>query len=409
MLSTYQETIDWLFQQFPSYQNIGAKAYKPSLENIEKLCASFGNPQNDLRFIHIAGTNGKGSTSSMLASILTESHQKVGLFTSPHIQDYTERIRINGHVIEQEFVIRLSNEIRAKELDFEPSFFEITFLLALLYFKENKCSICVIETGLGGRLDATNIITPILSLITNISIEHTQFLGNTIEEIATEKGGIIKPSIPVIIGERQTIAEDVFQKIAHEKGSNIFFASDEMIEIPENFPLLGNYQVYNFNLVYHAINALKNWYSIDKKAITYGLQNLAKNTGFYGRMQVVAHHPLTIFDVSHNTAGIASTLETILELNNGKLHIVYGTSSDKDIASILKLFPKEANYYFTEFSNERSAKILQLENLATNFELSATYYTAPEEALASAKLNAQLNDTILVFGSFFLISDFFKR
>ena len=409
MLSTYQETIDWLFQQFPSYQNIGAKAYKPSLENIEKLCASFGNPQNNLRFIHIAGTNGKGSTSSMLASILTESNQKVGLFTSPHIQDYTERIRINGQVIEQEFVIRLSNEIRAKELDFEPSFFEITFLLALLYFKENKCSICVIETGLGGRLDATNIITPILSLITNISIEHTQFLGNTIEEIATEKGGIIKPSIPVIIGERQAFAEDIFEKIAHEKGSTIFFASDEMIEIPENFPLLGNYQVYNFNLVYHAIGELKKWYSIDKKAITNGLQNLAKNTGFYGRMQIVAHQPLTIFDVSHNTAGIASTLKTIHELNKGKLHIVYGTSSDKDIASILNLFPNEAKYYFTEFSNERSAKILHIENIATNFELTSTYFIAPKEALASARLNAHLNDTILVFGSFFLISDFFKR
>ena len=407
MLQTYQETIDWLFQQFPSYQNIGAKAYKPSLENIEKLLASFGNPHNDLTFVHIAGTNGKGSTSSMLASILTESNQKVGLFTSPHIRDYTERIRINGEVIAHDFVINISNEIRDKQFDFEPSFFEITFLLAILYFKKQKCTICVIETGLGGRLDATNIITPILSLITNISIEHTQFLGTTIEQIAGEKAGIIKPNVPIIISERQAVAEDVFTTIAQKNGSNIIFASDEMIEIPEDFPLLGSYQTSNFNLVYHAIIELRKRFVINENCIHRGLINLAENTGFYGRMQVVSKNPLTIFDVSHNVAGIHLTLASILELNKGKLHIVYGTSADKDFTAIMADFPKNACYYFTEFSNERSAKIEQLKESASSLLLESSYYTSPILAFEDAKKNAQENDTLLVFGSFFLISDFY--
>jgi len=405
MLNSYQETIDWLFQQFPSYQSIGAKAYKPSLKNIEKLCASFGNPQNDLRFIHIAGTNGKGSTSSMLASILTEAKQKVGLFTSPHIYDYTERIRINGEVISQEFVIRKSNEIRAKELDFEPSFFEITFLLALLYFKENNCTICVIETGLGGRLDATNIITPILSLITNISIEHTQFLGHTIEEIAGEKAGIIKPKTPIIIGERQGIAANVFEQTALRNQSELIFASDDLAELPKEFPLLGDYQHFNYNLVKKAIDKIGHQFGVSQSSIEIGLKNLTKNSGLYGRMQVMQQNPLIIHDVSHNEAGIAQTLKTIEKLNTGKLHIVYGTSADKDFASIMKLFPKNANYYFTEFSNERSAKINQLESFAHQHKLSAHYFHSPKNAIEKAKSVCKNEDTILVFGSFFLLSD----
>lgn len=407
MLKSYQETVDWLFQQFPSYQNIGANAYKPSLDNINKLCAEFDNPQNSLTFIHVAGTNGKGSTCSMLASILSEANYKVGLFTSPHISDFKERIRINGIKVDEEFIISTTNKIKDAALDFEPSFFEISFLLALLYFKQEQTTICVIETGLGGRLDATNCITPILSLITNISIEHTQFLGNTLELIATEKAGIIKQGIPVIIGERQAETDPVFTKIAHSNNAKLSFAEDTPILIPENFPLLGSYQHRNFQLVVNALNELKPQFPVSETNITNGLKNLSKNTGFMGRMQIQAKEPLTIFDVSHNPAGIKETLESVQSLTKGNLYIVYGTSSDKDLKSIFELFPKEANYFLTEFSNERSAKSENLESLSDEFGLNAKIFTSPHNALESVQNTANKEDTILVFGSFFLISDYF--
>jgi dihydrofolate synthase/folylpolyglutamate synthase len=210
--NSYSETLDWLFEQFPAYQFIGASAYKPTLDNTNSLCSIYQHPENKLKFIHVAGTNGKGSTSSMLASILTEAGEKVGLFTSPHIIDFRERIRVNGEMISEQFVIDFSKDIRSKNISFFPSFFEISFLMALNYFVESKCTVCVIETGLGGRLDATNVIIPLLSIITNIGIEHTQFLGNTIEEIATEKAGIIKNDIPVIIGETTPTTKALFQR-----------------------------------------------------------------------------------------------------------------------------------------------------------------------------------------------------
>ncbi len=253
---TYREATDWLFQQFPSYQHIGGKAYKPGLEQINQLLAHFGNPQHDLRFIHVAGTNGKGSTCSMLASILTEAGNTVGLFTSPHIQDFRERIRVNGTVVSEAFVIDCTQQIQQAELGFEPSFFEISFLMALLYFKASGCNICVIETGLGGRLDATNCITPLISLITNISIEHTQFLGNTITEIAGEKAGIIKQNIPVVIGEREPDSSAVFDQAAHAKNAPLTYASDEEIMFPSTFPLLGTYQKANYQLVLTALKVL---------------------------------------------------------------------------------------------------------------------------------------------------------
>lgn len=407
MLKTYQEKIDWLFQQFPSYQNIGANAYKPSLDNINKLCAAFDNPQDALTCIHVAGTNGKGSTCSMLASILTEAHYKVGLFTSPHISDFKERIRINGEKVNEAFIIDTTNKIKQAQLDFEPSFFEISFLLALLYFKQQQTDICVIETGLGGRLDATNCITPILSLITNISIEHTQFLGDTLELIAGEKAGIIKQSIPVIIGERQIETESVFEKVAQANNSKISFAEDVPVVIPASFPLLGSYQRINYQLVISALKALNEHFPVSDSNIHTGLANLSKNTGFIGRMQIQATEPLTIFDVSHNSAGIKETLKSIEELNKGRLFIVYGTSSDKDLHSIFNLFPSNANYYLTEFSNERSAKSDNLTAFAKEYQLNAEIFTSPHNALESAQNTANKEDTILVFGSFFLISDFF--
>lgn len=407
MLKTYKETVDWLFQQFPSYQNSGANAYKPSLDNILKLCAKFDNPQNQLTFIHVAGTNGKGSTCSMLASILTEANYKVGLFTSPHISDFKERIRIDGEKVDEAFIIATTNKIKEAQLDFEPSFFEISFLLALLYFKQEKARICIIETGLGGRLDATNCITPILSLITNISIEHTQFLGNTLPLIAMEKGGIIKPGIPVIIGSHQDETDLVFKEIAKNNHSIITFSEDNPIDVPSDFPLLGCYQHQNFQLAINGLNEIKNLFPVSINDIKNGLINLSKNSGLMGRMQVQSTNPLVIYDVSHNPAGIEATLKSVISLTNGELYIVYGTSSDKDLNSIFALFPKNAHYYLTEFNNERSAKSADLLKFNKEFELSATIFKSATEALSQAQSTANKVDTILVFGSFFLISDYF--
>ena len=404
----YIETIDWLFKQFPAYHKIGAAAYKPDLQNCTRLASHFNNPQNHLKFIHIAGTNGKGSTSSMLASILQESSEKVGLFTSPHIEDFRERMRVNGEMISEIDVIDFCRELKSMDLSFEPSFFEITWVMALVFFSRKKCTICVIETGLGGRLDATNLITPILSIITNIGLEHTNFLGDTVEKIAFEKAGIIKSTIPVIIGETTSQTKPVFEEIAQVNNSDLFFAEENTTPIPADFPLLGEYQKKNFKIIETAIPIIRSMgFSIEEINIKKGLKNISKNTGFRGRMQIINHSPLTIIDVSHNFDGIKATLESIENLSSGNLHIVYGTSSDKDLNSIFTLFPLKARYYFTEFSNERSAKMEELQAKSKDFNLSAQFFKNPQEALKQAEYSANKEDTILVFGSFFLISDFF--
>ncbi len=407
-VNSYSETIDWLFQQFPAYHKIGAKAYKPDLDNCLKLCALFNNPQDHLAFIHVAGTNGKGSTSNMLASILQESGKKTGLFTSPHIEDFRERIRVNGVMISEEDVITFCLKVQSLHLDFEPSFFEITWVMTLVHFQQQKCEICVIETGLGGRLDATNLITPILSIITNIGLEHTNFLGDTLEKIAFEKAGIIKKNIPVIIGETTPETKPVFEKVATEKNASIYFAEDLTISLPENFPLLGNYQIKNFKIIQKAIPLLnERGFSITDSAVQNGLKHLSQNTGFRGRMQVISTSPLTIMDVSHNYDGIKATLESISNETKGQLHIVYGTSSDKDLDAIFTLFPKTARYYFTQFTNERSAKLEQLEHKSKELQLSSLFFESAPTALIAAQKVANKEDTILIFGSFFLISDFF--
>ena len=404
----YNETIDWLFKQFPAYHKIGASAYKPDLTNTLKLSQLFDNQHLNLEFIHVAGTNGKGSTSSMLASILQESGKKVGLFTSPHIEDFRERIRVNGEMISENDVVDFCDKIKSLKLDFEPSFFEITWVMALVHFSNQQCDICVIETGLGGRLDATNLILPILSIITNIGLEHTNFLGDTLEKIAFEKAGIIKNNIPVIIGETLSQTKPIFIEMAKKNNSDIFFAENQFVKIPENFPLLGEYQKKNFRVIQLAISLLNaKGFRINKDSILKGLENLSKNTGFRGRLEVINSSPLTIIDVSHNYDGIKATLESIEEINKGRLFIIYGTSSDKDLNSIFQLFPKNATYFFSEFKNERSASLEQLREKAEEFNLNSNYFTNPKEALMSVQLSANEFDTILIFGSFFLISDFF--
>ena len=404
----YTETIDWLFQQFPSYQAIGAAAYKPDLGNILNLLGHLGHPEKNLRFIHIAGSNGKGSTSSLLASILKENGEKVGLFTSPHIQDFRERIRINGEMISEQAVIDFCQPFQSNQLQIEPSFFEITFAMALEHFNKEKCTICVIETGLGGRLDATNCITPLLSIITNISIEHTQFLGNTLAEISAEKAGIIKPTIPVIIGESTPETKTVFSATAIKNEATIIWAENfESTEI-FRFPLLGNYQRVNFRTVLCAIETLKSQgFSITQETIQKGLDNLTINTGFYGRMQIVSSQPTTILDVSHNVDGIQKTLESVISSLTGKLHIIYGTSSDKNYEEIVELFPNDATLNFCTFSNQRSITRKQIEDLIQKKKLKATIFENVKSAISEVQSTANKEDTILVFGSFFLVSDFF--
>jgi dihydrofolate synthase/folylpolyglutamate synthase len=405
---SYSETITWLFQQFPSYQQIGAPAYKPDLDNVKELCRLFGDPQNDLRFIHVAGTNGKGSTSSMLASILTESGEICGLFTSPHIIDFRERIRVNGEMIPEETVISFCDQVRELKLEIEPSFFEITFVMALIHFKEMKCTIAVIETGLGGRLDATNIISPLLSIITNISLEHTQFLGNTLDSIASEKAGIIKQNRPVIIGETVPETKAVFERFSTERNSPILYSAE--IELEENFkcPLLGEYQQKNLHTVLTAVRELNKMnFMITAVHISAGLKNLTKNTGFFGRMQVISEAPLTILDVSHNADGITKTLQSIKTINKGKLHLIYGSSSDKDYRQIIGSFPSDASLSLCRFSNQRSLSRTELEALARAMGSQPNVYDNVKEAIRSVQSTANKTDTILVFGSFFLISDFF--
>ncbi len=404
----YTETIDWLFQQFPSYQAIGAAAYKPDLGNILNLLGHLGHPEKNLRFIHIAGSNGKGSTSSLLASILKENGEKVGLFTSPHIQDFRERIRINGEMISEQAVIDFCQPFQSNKLEIEPSFFEITFAMALEHFNKENCTICVIETGLGGRLDATNCITPLLSIVTNISIEHTQFLGNTLAEISAEKAGIIKPTIPVIIGESTPETKAVFSATALQNGAPIQWAENYESTDIFHFPLLGNYQRVNFRTVLCAIETLKSHgFSISNETIQKGLDHLTSNTGFYGRMQIVSSQPTTILDVSHNVDGIQKTLESIISSLTGKLHIIYGTSSDKNYEEIVELFPNDATLNFCTFSNQRSITRKQIEDLIQKKKLNATIFENVKSAISEVQSTANKEDTILVFGSFFLVSDFF--
>ncbi len=402
---TYEATISWLFEQFPAYHLQGVSAYKPSLDNIRALAAAFGNPERDLQFIHIAGTNGKGSTSNMLASILTENGRKTGLFTSPHIHDFTERIRVNGNCVDEDFVIRFCADVRSRTWEIEPSFFEITWLMALCYFKEQGCTIVVAETGLGGRLDATNIILPIVTVITTISLDHTNILGNTRAAIAFEKAGIIKPKVPLVMGALDAEIEPVIRERARLNESKVTVASAQS-DYPDS---LVGYQKTNFDTVMATIAELRlaGW-TITQHDIDNGIRNLRKNTGFIGRLEVVGNDPLIILDCAHNPEGITKTVESVRELQHGKLFILYGTSADKDVAAIETLLPDDAEYFLTVFRNPRSAGLPQLEAAFAGSGKKVHFYDDPIRALDAMKQSASKEDTLLVLGSFFLISDFFE-
>lgn len=401
----YSETIDWLFQQFPAYHNLGAQAYNPGLKNIEELSAFFGNPEKGMRFIHVGGTNGKGSVSNMLASILMESGEKTGLFTSPHLFDFTERIRINGKTIDEQFVIEFCEKVRNHSWNIAPSFFEITWMMALSYFQQNKCSIVVAEVGLGGRLDATNIIQPLISVITNIGLDHVNILGDTRAQIAFEKAGIIKKHVPVVLGEKDPETFPVFESKAAEMETEIILPKTD-IRLPKG--IIG-YQVGNYGIVSTVCDYLETLgFAVDQPIREKGIQNLKKNTGFFGRMEVISQEPLIIVDCAHNAEGIHALFHSVKTLTNGTLHCIYGTSSDKDLDAILQEFPSEAHFYFTTFSNPRSAKLEDLQEKTDSFTEKKLFFNSPVKALQKAQESANKADTILIFGSFFLVHDFFE-
>ena len=315
---------------------------------------------------------------------------------------------VNGEMISKTDVIDFCEKVKALRLDFQPSFFEITWVMALVYFASKDCDICVVETGLGGRLDATNLIHPLFSVITNIGLEHTNILGDTLEKIAFEKAGIIKDNVPVIIGETLNETIKVFKEIAKSKKSDIFFAEENCDKLPDNFPLLGEYQKKNFKIIQTAIPLLrKEGFEIVEASLAKGLLNISSNTSFKARLQIINTSPLVILDVSHNYDGIKATLETIYTINKGHLYLLFGSSSDKDLDQIFTLFPKDASYFFTEFKNERSATIQTLEKKSAENNLQSFFFTKSQDAYSQIQSIVNKDDTVLIFGSFFLVSEFF--
>ena len=402
----YQETINWMFNQLPMYQLQGASAYKKDLTNTHLLIAHLDNPQEKIKCIHVGGTNGKGSTSHMLASILQEAGYKVGLYTSPHLNDFRERIKINRKDISEEFVTDFINEHKSFFESNDMSFFEMTVGLAFDYFAKEKVDIAVIEVGMGGRLDATNIITPLVSVITNIGLDHTQFLGNTLEAIAFEKAGIIKPNIPIIIGEYTPETKPVFLVKAKECNSEIYFAAD-LISETYSSDLIGDYQIHNKKTVLQTVKVLneQNEFKITPENIKSGLLNVMKNTGLQGRWQQLNEFPKVICDTAHNKNGLEIVLQQIQKEDFDTLHVVLGVVNDKDLDEILPLFPKKAIYYFCKPNIPRGLDAVILKQKASTFKLKGEVYNSVSEAYQKALKNAGATDFIYIGGSTFVVAE----
>ncbi len=401
----YKETLDWLFNQLPMYQSKGKTAYKADLKNSINLDAHLGNPSTKFKAVHVAGTNGKGSTSHMLASVLQESGYKVGLYTSPHLKDYRERIRINGKLISKQFVMGFMKKHKAFFEANSLSFFEMTVGLAFDYFSKKKVDIAIIEVGLGGRLDSTNIITPQLSVITNIGFDHMQFLGNTLGKIATEKAGIIKENIPVVIGETQSETKEVFKKVALANKSKIYFAHDQVVENLDS-DLKGNYQGNNIKTVVKAVKILNNLgYEITSSHLKTGLKKVVNNTGLRGRWQLLQQKPKIICDVAHNKEGLLYVVSQLQSQTYNKLHIVYGTVSDKDMEKIVTILPKDAIYYLCKPNIKRGMEVGVLQTIFKDQHLNSEIYSSVFEALYNAKKEATPDDLIFVGGSTFVVAE----
>jgi dihydrofolate synthase/folylpolyglutamate synthase len=428
---SYAKTLEYLFSQLPMFHRIGAAAYKADLENTIALCSKLGNPERNFRSVHIAGTNGKGSTSHFLASVLQEAGYKTGLFTSPHLKDFRERIKINGHMISKREVTSFVEMNRIDFNDIQPSFFEWTFALAAWYFEKEKVDIAVIETGMGGRLDSTNVIKPIATVITNIGLDHTQFLGNTLEKIAAEKAGIIKPGIPVVIGETHPETAPVFNQFAQKFQSEINFADQQVLLLNMHFtrhrppllsaefeslssnqlyklfsPLSGKYQLKNLATVISAIEKLQSCgLKIQTEHIISGIRKTVRNTGLMGRWQTICKSPLTIADIGHNPDGIREVLEQIAITPHRKLHFVIGVVNDKDVAGMLSKLPKDATYYYCKADIPRGLDAAELEQLAKVHSLLGKAYKSVQDALSSAQKNAGTEDLVMVGGSAFVVAE----
>ncbi len=402
----YQETVNWMFNQLPMYQSIGKSAYKEDLTNTILLANYLGNPERNLKCIHVAGTNGKGSTSHLLASILQEAGHKVGLYTSPHLKDYRERIKINNQEISENFVVDFISKHKIFFEQNELSFFEMTVGLAFDYFKKSNVDIALIEVGMGGRLDSTNIITPLISVITNIGLDHTQFLGNTLSLIANEKAGIIKQNIPVIIGEYLEETKPVFIAKANENNSDIYLAS-ELIQKIYPTVLLGDYQISNVKTVLQTIKVLQsqNEFIVSEKNIQNGLMNVTINTNLQGRWQKLKEKPFVICDTAHNKHGLEIVLKQIQKQKFDQLHFVFGVVNDKDLDSILALFPKNVIYYFCKPNIPRGLDADILQKKCLEFGLIGSLNDSVAEAYANALKKSKPTDMIFIGGSTFVVAE----
>ena len=432
----YQETIDYLYTRLPMFSRIGAAAIKPNLDNTIAICKFLGHPEKKIKTIHIAGTNGKGSTSHMLASIFQEAGYKTGLYTSPHLYDFRERIKVNGQMCSQDFVIDFTNKVKPCIEKIEPSFFEITVGMAFDYFVQEKVDIAIIETGLGGRLDSTNVIEPELSIITNIGFDHMALLGNTLEAIASEKAGIIKKDTPVVIGTLDTATKKVFEDKANKENAPIYFAEDfvefksfqnnwqnalfefnqPMIHLldaplfPKNFTiecdLPAKYQAKNLKAVLVAAQLLSTMgWKLTSGKVMKALSQIKKNNGLMGRWECIQESPRVILDVAHNEHGVHALLEQLASLHYQQLHIVTGMVKDKDIQAVLQLLPKNALYYFTQSHIPRALPVHELAVQASVLGLNGHSFEDVNIALKGAIKNANLNDLILVIGSIFLVAE----
>jgi len=426
----YRNTLDYLYSALPMFHRVGAAAYKPNLDNTIAICKLVGNPEKELICIHVAGTNGKGSVSNMLASVLQEAGYKTGLYTSPHLKDFRERIRINGKMISRNYVSSFVEKYKSDFDKIQPSFFEMTVGLAFRYFADKKIDVAVIETGLGGRLDSTNIITPIVSVITNIGYDHMNLLGNTLEKIAYEKAGIIKKGIPVVVGEVRAATLPVFKKKAAECSSDLYIASrsfkaetqflsfakqtllalnisrkGELVYQNLKLDLTGIYQLKNCCTVLQTLELIKSTFPLKGSAIRSGLKNVKANTGFTGRWQVLSSKPFIIADTGHNEDGIKEIIQMLHTIKYKKLHFVLGMVNDKAIDKILKLLPEKAVYYFCKANIPRGLDATTLSQQAGKFRLQGIVCKSVKNALQMAKKNAGKNDLIFIGGSTFTVAE----
>ncbi|MBC8464187.1 MAG: bifunctional folylpolyglutamate synthase/dihydrofolate synthase [Bacteroidetes bacterium] len=398
----YQDTMDWLFSQLPIYQRSGLAAYKADIGNIVAACEKLNNPHQQFKSIHIAGTNGKGSTAHMLASILQEAGYKTGLYTSPHLKDFRERIRVNGIMISERKVIDFVSNNKNWFAKIGMSFFEMTVAMAFDHFAKEQVDIAIIETGLGGRLDSTNILSPELCVITNIGLDHTALLGNTLEAIAQEKAGIIKANTPVVIGRKQKETKSVFQEKAEALKAPLSYATSTDLDSD----LQGFYQKENIATAVSSIRKLqKSGWKIQEEHIQNGLQKVIKNTGILGRWQILKQKPLTICDTGHNEDGISNILEQLKKTPHKTLHFIFGTVNDKNTSPILEMLPKNASYYFCQANIPRALSKETLCSLARKEGLKGTFYPSVQDAFQTAQSRAQNKDLIFIGGSTFVVAE----